>query len=183
MALAAEEARLATDYFQFTSLINRNFSAEQKVQVVEYLWQVAYADGHLDAHEQHFMRKIADLLYVSHADYVGAKQRARRATADLSETGTTRCDRRPVPPSAICVQSRGGAEHEVLFLLRHMASMAIRLSLGVEAALPGLRIEHLVAPAVRGGVLRAVPWPSLQLPCAPPPSPHCPYPPPRTGRR
>ncbi len=77
MALAAEEARLATDYFQFTSLINRSFSAEQKVQVVEYLWQVAYADGHLDAHEQHFMRKIADLLYVSHADYVGAKQRAR----------------------------------------------------------------------------------------------------------
>jgi uncharacterized tellurite resistance protein B-like protein len=77
MALAAEEARLATDYFQFTSLINKNFSAEQKVQVVEYLWQVAYADGHLDAHEQHFMRKIADLLYVSHADYVGAKQRAR----------------------------------------------------------------------------------------------------------
>jgi uncharacterized tellurite resistance protein B-like protein len=79
MALAAEEARLATDYFQFTSLINRSFSAEQKVQVVEYLWQVAYADGHLDAHEQHFMRKIADLLYVSHADYVGAKQRARDA--------------------------------------------------------------------------------------------------------
>ena len=77
MALAAEEARLATDYFQFTSLIHRSFSAEQKVQVVEYLWQVAYADGHLDAHEQHFMRKIADLLYVSHADYVGAKQRAR----------------------------------------------------------------------------------------------------------
>ena len=80
MALAAEEARLATDYFQFTSLINSSFSAEQKVQVVEYLWQVAYADGHLDAHEQHFMRKIADLLHVSHADYVGAKQRARDAT-------------------------------------------------------------------------------------------------------
>ena len=79
MALAAEEARLATDYFQFTSLINKSFSAEQKVQVIEYLWQVAYADGHLDAHEQHFMRQIADLLYVSHADYVGAKQRARDA--------------------------------------------------------------------------------------------------------
>ena len=77
MTLAAEEARQATDYFQFTSLINKSFSAEQKAQVVEYLWQVAYADGHLDAHEQHFMRKIADLLYVSHADYVAAKQRAR----------------------------------------------------------------------------------------------------------
>ena len=77
MALAAEEARLATDYFQFTSLINKSFSAEQKVQVIEYLWQVAYADGHLDAHEQHFMRKIADLLYIAHADYIAAKQRAR----------------------------------------------------------------------------------------------------------
>jgi uncharacterized tellurite resistance protein B-like protein len=45
--------------------------------VVEYLWQVAFADGRLDAHEQHFMRKIADLLYIPHADYVAAKQRAR----------------------------------------------------------------------------------------------------------
>ena len=77
MTLAAEEAHQATDYFQFTSLINKSFSREQKIQVVEYLWQVAFADGHLDAHEQHFMRKIADLLYISHADYVAAKQRAR----------------------------------------------------------------------------------------------------------
>lgn len=77
MVLAAEEAQQATDYFQFTSLINKHFSREQKIQMVEYLWQVAFADGHLDAHEQHFMRKIADLLYISHADYVAAKQRAR----------------------------------------------------------------------------------------------------------
>jgi uncharacterized tellurite resistance protein B-like protein len=77
MALAAEEAKQATDYFQFTSLINKHFSQEQKIEVVENLWQVAFADGHLDAHEQHFMRKIADLLYISHADYVAAKQRGR----------------------------------------------------------------------------------------------------------
>jgi uncharacterized tellurite resistance protein B-like protein len=77
MALAAQEARLATDYFQFTSLINKHFSQEQKIEVVENLWQVAFVDGHLDAHEQHFMRKIADLLYISHADYVAAKQRGR----------------------------------------------------------------------------------------------------------
>ncbi|MDP2823857.1 MAG: TerB family tellurite resistance protein [Sulfuritalea sp.] len=77
MALAEEEARQATDYFQFTSLINKSFDAGQKARIIEYMWQVAFADGHLDAHEQHFMRKIADLLYVSHADYVAAKQRAR----------------------------------------------------------------------------------------------------------
>jgi uncharacterized tellurite resistance protein B-like protein len=55
MVLAADEARQATDYFQFTSLINKSFSAEQRVRIIEYLWQVAFADGHLDAHEQHFM--------------------------------------------------------------------------------------------------------------------------------
>ena len=79
LALAEEEARQATDYYQFTSLINKNFSAEQKIQIIENLGQIAFADGYLDANEQHFMRKIADLLYVSQADYIAAKQRARDA--------------------------------------------------------------------------------------------------------
>lgn len=77
MTLATEEARQATDYFQFTSLINQTFSAEQKTRLVEDLWRVAFADGHLDAHEQHFMSKISDLLYVPHSAYIAAKQRAR----------------------------------------------------------------------------------------------------------
>ena len=77
MALATAEAREATDYFQFTSLINKSFSAEQRIQVIESLWRVAFADGRLDAHEQHFMSKISDLLYVPHSAYIAAKQRAR----------------------------------------------------------------------------------------------------------
>lgn len=77
MSLAKEQALQATDYFQFTSLINQSFNGEQKARVVEYMWQVAYADGHLDAHEQHFMSKIADLLYVPHSEYIAAKQRAK----------------------------------------------------------------------------------------------------------
>lgn len=79
LQLAEQEARAATGYHQFTSLINKSCTAEQKCRIVEYLWQVAYADGHLDAHEAHLMRKIADLLYVPHADYVAAKQRGREA--------------------------------------------------------------------------------------------------------
>jgi uncharacterized tellurite resistance protein B-like protein len=77
--LAEAEARDAVDYYQFTSLINRTFSAEQKVHVVELMWQVAYADATLSAHEQHVMRKVADLLYVSHGDYIAAKLRAKAA--------------------------------------------------------------------------------------------------------
>lgn len=79
MALAAQEAHQAHDYYQFTSLINKTCSAEQKIRIIENLWQVAMADSHLDAHELHLMRKIADLLYIGHADYVAAKQRARAA--------------------------------------------------------------------------------------------------------
>lgn len=79
--LAQVEAREAVGYYQFTSLINREFSAQQKVQIVELMWNVAYADATLSAHEQHVIRKIADLLYVSHSDYIAAKLRAKAAAA------------------------------------------------------------------------------------------------------
>jgi uncharacterized tellurite resistance protein B-like protein len=77
IGLAEAEARAATDYYQFTSLINRHFSQEQRERVIELMWRVAYADAELSAHEQHVMRKIADLLYVPHSAYIAAKLRAR----------------------------------------------------------------------------------------------------------
>lgn len=77
VALAQAEASQATDYFQFTSLLNRHFDAERKAKVIEHMWAVAYADAELSAWEQHLIRKVADLLYVSHADYVAAKMRAK----------------------------------------------------------------------------------------------------------
>ncbi len=82
--LAEAEAQEAVGYYQFTSLINREFDAAQKVRVVELMWEVAYADATLSAHEQHVIRKIADLLYVSHGDYIAAKLRAKRAIGDGS---------------------------------------------------------------------------------------------------
>lgn len=79
VALAEQASRQANDYYQFTSLINQACSYEQKLHIVEHLWRVALADGHLDAHELHLMRKLADLLHVKHGDYIAAKQRAREA--------------------------------------------------------------------------------------------------------
>jgi uncharacterized tellurite resistance protein B-like protein len=77
VALAEEEARESVGYYQFTSLINRRFTAEQKERIVELMWQVAYADATLSAHEQHVIRKVADLLYVPHGAYIAAKLRAK----------------------------------------------------------------------------------------------------------
>ncbi|MCM5679617.1 TerB family tellurite resistance protein [Schlegelella sp. S2-27] len=77
--LAERAARDAYDYHAFTSRINAGYSMEQKIRIIEYMWQVAYADGHLSAHENHVMRKISDLLYIPHGAYVSAKMRAQQA--------------------------------------------------------------------------------------------------------
>ena len=75
--LAEAEAREATDYYQFTSLIRAHYSQEQRQALIELLWRVAYADATLSAHEQHVVRKIADLLYVPHSAYIAAKMKAK----------------------------------------------------------------------------------------------------------
>ncbi len=74
-ALAEEEVKEAVDYHQFTSLIAREFTQAQKIKVVELLWSVAYADSHLDSMEEHMVRKIADLIYVSHKDFMKTKHK------------------------------------------------------------------------------------------------------------
>jgi len=73
--LAEKEQRNATDYHQFTSLIAKNYSKEQKCQVIENLWKVAYADGRLDSLEEHMLRRISDLIYVSHSDFIRIKHK------------------------------------------------------------------------------------------------------------
>ncbi len=77
MELAERQARDATDLHQFTLQINRQFSAEQKLRLLEALWRVAYADSILHRHEEHLIRKIADLIHVPHAAFIAAKLRAQ----------------------------------------------------------------------------------------------------------
>lgn len=77
--LAEEEAQTATSTHQFTNLIDKHFPIEQKIHMVELLWRVAFADADKDRHEEHLIRRISDLLHVSHRDYIEAKVRARPA--------------------------------------------------------------------------------------------------------
>ncbi|MEJ2141069.1 MAG: TerB family tellurite resistance protein [Gammaproteobacteria bacterium] len=76
--LASEEARQAVDFYQFTSLIHKHFPPERKIKIIEYLWTIAYADNHLDAHEEHLVRRIADLLYISHKDLMQTKHKVQK---------------------------------------------------------------------------------------------------------
>ena len=56
-----------------------HFTPEQKVSVVEMLWQVAYAEGRLDPYEEALVRKIADLIYVPHREFIQAKHRIQES--------------------------------------------------------------------------------------------------------
>jgi len=75
--LATIERRQATDYYQFTSLINKEYTQEQKVILIKTLWQIAYADGELDMYEEHMVRKMADLLHVPHIDFIKTKHQIK----------------------------------------------------------------------------------------------------------
>jgi uncharacterized tellurite resistance protein B-like protein len=82
-SLAEVELKKATDYFQFTSLINKGFTQEQKISLVKFLWEVAYIDGHLDMDEDYMVRKVSDLLYVSHSEMIKWRNRTSDAVGKL----------------------------------------------------------------------------------------------------
>lgn len=79
LELAEAQAGAMYDYHRFTSTINDHFIHPQKVKMIEAMWQVAYADAHLDAHENHIISKVAGLLHVTHGEYIAAKLHARDA--------------------------------------------------------------------------------------------------------
>lgn len=79
MELAEQEVHDAGSLFGFTSLINENWSVDQRVHLVELMWQVAFVDGWLDDHELHLMRKIQKLLHIPHKRFIGAKLQARES--------------------------------------------------------------------------------------------------------
>ncbi len=73
IVLATQQRKQATDYYQFTSLINKGFTQEQKNTLIKTLWKIAYADGELDKYEENMVRKMADLLHVPHQEFIKTK--------------------------------------------------------------------------------------------------------------
>ena len=63
--------------FAFTKTINDSWDESRKFQLITQMWSLAFADGQIDRFEEHMIRKIAELLYVSHTRYIQAKQLAR----------------------------------------------------------------------------------------------------------
>lgn len=73
--LGNRQSRDAISLHEFTGALDTSLSTADKVRIIEMLWQVAYADGALDKYEEHLMRKLADLLHLSHRQLIQAKHR------------------------------------------------------------------------------------------------------------
>jgi uncharacterized tellurite resistance protein B-like protein len=71
-----EQATVASDLHQFTHLLRDNWSYEERITLITNMWRLAYVDGVLDPEEEYLIRKVADLLYVSHSDFIRGKVEA-----------------------------------------------------------------------------------------------------------
>ena len=71
--LAHEEASNSSSLHEFTTLVNKQFAYEQKKELIKNMWEIAFSDEVLDKYEEHLIRKTADLIYVSHSDFIKTK--------------------------------------------------------------------------------------------------------------
>ena len=63
----------STSLYEYTRLINDLCNYEDKIRLISNLWSIAFADKHLDKYEEYLIRKISDLLHVSHKDFIQQK--------------------------------------------------------------------------------------------------------------
>lgn len=75
--LAKENVEDSTSLYEFTRDINDNFDATERVKLIESMWKIAYADGNIDKYEEHIIRKVSNLIYVAHSDFIKAKLSAK----------------------------------------------------------------------------------------------------------
>ena len=73
MAEAERELEKSVDLWQFTKLINENYSNEEKIEIIETLWQIVYVDGKMDQYEHYLMNKLQNLLRLTHEQLINAK--------------------------------------------------------------------------------------------------------------
>jgi uncharacterized tellurite resistance protein B-like protein len=75
---AEDEALRAAELFRFTRIINARLSSAQRVELIEMLWEVAYADGALDQYEDSLLRRVGGLVYVPDRERGMARRRVLR---------------------------------------------------------------------------------------------------------
>ena len=73
MELAEDWISRSVSMYEFTEIINKYFSDDDKYVLVKNLWKIVYADNVLDKYEEHLVRLISNNLLLSHKDMIAAK--------------------------------------------------------------------------------------------------------------
>ena len=73
IAEAERQLEKSVDLWQFSNLINKNYSTEEKIEIIETLWRIVYVDGKMDQYEHYLMNKLQNLLRLSHDQLIAAK--------------------------------------------------------------------------------------------------------------
>ncbi len=73
VAEADKELAGSVDLWRFARLINENYTIEEKIEIIEILWQMVYVDGKMDRYEHYLMNKLKNLLRLSHDQLIDAK--------------------------------------------------------------------------------------------------------------
>lgn len=76
-SLAEKQAKNATSLYEFTRLINDHYDYTQKTALIENMWRIAFSDEVLDKYEDNLIRKVSELIYVSHSDFIQSKLKVR----------------------------------------------------------------------------------------------------------
>jgi len=77
IGIAERKRDESIDLWQFTNLVNKNYTKEEKKKIVESVWQIIYADEKLDKYEDHFVHKLAKLLQLKHKDLIESKLKVK----------------------------------------------------------------------------------------------------------
>ena len=75
--LAQKKSDESTSLYEFTREINDKYQYEEKVQLIEDLWRIAYSDGRIDKYEDYVIRKVSNLIYVTHSDFIKSKLKVK----------------------------------------------------------------------------------------------------------
>ncbi|NOR13921.1 MAG: hypothetical protein GQ545_11775 [Candidatus Aminicenantes bacterium] len=73
MKISEEKREDSIDLWEFTNVINQNFSREEKIKIIEAAWKIIYADDKLNKYENHYVHVLADLLRLRHDELIDAK--------------------------------------------------------------------------------------------------------------
>lgn len=76
LAEAEQEADHLVSLQHITRQLNEQFSEQEKVRVIEMMWEIVFADGNLDHYEEHLIRQVAELLYLPHSTFIQARHKA-----------------------------------------------------------------------------------------------------------